>query len=353
MIVPNEPRIAVIGAGLSGLVCAYTLRQKGNLNVTIFEKSRVLGGRCATKSWADCSVDTGVQYFNIRSTRFSDLITQFAVADQLEKLPANSIITRTTRPHSHGTARGDGHGMFYFRSGNNSLAVALAEDLDVRHHATVTKIDTDGNVIFNTRIPGTTQTEEHAQQFDLIICSSPLPQTSIILGSHSEWSDSYYPNLTALLKYDVTQLPQTSLVKSALESSTPYAVIDDTKHGPFWAACENVKRGRVISPGAAVLVVQSSHEFSQRYVDAAPEQWLPQLRSFAERVWQIPESCITDSFAKRWRYSRVAQAGVGSGQIGERVVVIGDGVAGESDVECVALNGLDTADAILKKYGPG
>jgi monoamine oxidase len=43
---PNpKPRIAIIGAGLAGLVCADTLRRKG-LAATLYEASNRVGGRC-------------------------------------------------------------------------------------------------------------------------------------------------------------------------------------------------------------------------------------------------------------------------------------------------------------------
>ena len=44
----SPKRVAVIGAGLAGLSCARTLADH-NIHVTVFEKSRGLGGRCATR----------------------------------------------------------------------------------------------------------------------------------------------------------------------------------------------------------------------------------------------------------------------------------------------------------------
>jgi monoamine oxidase len=51
------PRIAVIGAGLAGLVAGYTLRRAG-YTATLYEASDRLGGRCWTDrtSWADGQV---------------------------------------------------------------------------------------------------------------------------------------------------------------------------------------------------------------------------------------------------------------------------------------------------------
>jgi monoamine oxidase len=44
---PSEARVAVVGAGLSGLVCAYRLKQAG-VNATVFEASNRTGGRTYT-----------------------------------------------------------------------------------------------------------------------------------------------------------------------------------------------------------------------------------------------------------------------------------------------------------------
>src|SRR6476660_8773255 len=41
----NQPRIAVVGAGLAGLTCAYRLKQAG-LYADVYEASERIGGRC-------------------------------------------------------------------------------------------------------------------------------------------------------------------------------------------------------------------------------------------------------------------------------------------------------------------
>jgi len=60
---PRPPQhIAVVGAGMAGITCARTLQQAGH-QVTVFEKSRGLGGRMATRDSAFGSFDHGAQYF--------------------------------------------------------------------------------------------------------------------------------------------------------------------------------------------------------------------------------------------------------------------------------------------------
>jgi len=46
----TPPRIAVVGAGLAGLTCAYRLRQAG-LNADLYEASTRTGGRSARDSF--------------------------------------------------------------------------------------------------------------------------------------------------------------------------------------------------------------------------------------------------------------------------------------------------------------
>lgn len=61
--------IAIIGAGLAGCTAAEELTNNG-ANITVFEKSRGLGGRLSTKrrNWA--WLDMGAQYFTARSEAF-------------------------------------------------------------------------------------------------------------------------------------------------------------------------------------------------------------------------------------------------------------------------------------------
>ena len=64
-----KKKIAVIGAGLSGLVVARSLSQAGN-HVTVFEKARGPGGRMSTRRQEDYAFDHGAQYFTCRDERF-------------------------------------------------------------------------------------------------------------------------------------------------------------------------------------------------------------------------------------------------------------------------------------------
>lgn len=54
-------RVAIIGAGFSGLTAAYLLEKKG-INVTVYEKEAVLGGHCMTLINKDLFVELGTAF---------------------------------------------------------------------------------------------------------------------------------------------------------------------------------------------------------------------------------------------------------------------------------------------------
>ena len=65
--------VAVIGAGLAGCTVAHHLSEIAS--VKLFEKSKSLGGRIATRVSCDHQFDHGAQFFTARSSDFKDFLT--------------------------------------------------------------------------------------------------------------------------------------------------------------------------------------------------------------------------------------------------------------------------------------
>ncbi|HTN65255.1 MAG TPA: FAD-dependent oxidoreductase, partial [Burkholderiaceae bacterium] len=61
--------IAIVGAGLAGLVCATRLQAQGH-RVTVYEKNPASGGRMHTRETELGGFDVGAQYFTARSAAF-------------------------------------------------------------------------------------------------------------------------------------------------------------------------------------------------------------------------------------------------------------------------------------------
>ena len=69
-----KEKIAVIGAGMAGLTAADQLRSK--FDVTVFEKSRGVGGRLASRRHDALSVDMGAQFFTVKHPAFAVFVSK-------------------------------------------------------------------------------------------------------------------------------------------------------------------------------------------------------------------------------------------------------------------------------------
>ena len=65
-------KIAIIGAGLSGISAAYLL--KDHAEIHLFEKARGVSGRMSTRRAEPYFFDHGAQYFTARTRPFQDFI---------------------------------------------------------------------------------------------------------------------------------------------------------------------------------------------------------------------------------------------------------------------------------------
>jgi len=74
-------KIAILGCGVAGLSAARELRRHG-IDVTLFDKSRGVGGRMSTRYSGDWEFDHGAQYFTVQDPDFQaeiDLATDAGV----------------------------------------------------------------------------------------------------------------------------------------------------------------------------------------------------------------------------------------------------------------------------------
>ncbi|MBC7781205.1 MAG: NAD(P)-binding protein, partial [Proteobacteria bacterium] len=66
---PLARSVAIVGAGMSGLIAARRLRDAG-FTVQVFDRSRRVGGRLATRVSDQGTFDHGAQYFTVRDPGF-------------------------------------------------------------------------------------------------------------------------------------------------------------------------------------------------------------------------------------------------------------------------------------------
>ena len=111
-------RVAIVGAGLAGLMAGRTLAEAGH-EVVLLDKGRSPGGRLATRRIGAATLDHGAQFFTVRSEAF---------AARVDRWEADGLV----RVWCRGFEVEDGHPRYAVRGGMNALAKHLATGLDVR-----------------------------------------------------------------------------------------------------------------------------------------------------------------------------------------------------------------------------
>jgi len=130
--------IVVIGAGIAGLSFARTMKQHGR-EVLILERSRAVGGRCATWRHVDMAMDYGVPFLHARSPLFWHTVDQLLGADVLSGWPQRvQGYGHTCQPR----ALDSGVRHAALRGGLNTLAKKLAEGIEILRESEVTSLQT-------------------------------------------------------------------------------------------------------------------------------------------------------------------------------------------------------------------
>jgi len=78
----ERPMVAVIGGGVSGLICARRLSQKG-IHVTLFEAEPILGGEIRTTIFAGHHIDMGAEAVHLSAPGMKELIAELGLSDEL------------------------------------------------------------------------------------------------------------------------------------------------------------------------------------------------------------------------------------------------------------------------------
>lgn len=111
-------KIAIVGAGLAGLVAARRLSSEHE--VVVFDKGRSVGGRLATRRIGGAVLDHGAQFFTVRGDEFRA---------QVDDWVGRGLVHVWCHGFSPG---GDGYPRYVGSAGMNSLAKDLAGGLDCR-----------------------------------------------------------------------------------------------------------------------------------------------------------------------------------------------------------------------------
>ena len=274
--------IAIIGAGMAGIACARTLVQAGH-RVTVFEKSRGLGGRMSTRQTVFGGFDHGTQYFTVRDERFA--LALATVPQTVRPWSANAVRVLDPQGRMVEAALPTREAHHVATPGMNALVSRWAEPLaDVVHLETrVVKIERDAlKQGWQLRTTSADDSQHVYGGFDVVLSAIPANQLSDLLRASSlaqPWQHALGQVQTAPCWTLMLAFPQA--MQAGMSSLGPqWNVARSTHHRISWVARESSKPGR--SP-IERWTVQASPAWSQEHLNDAPERIIDKMiKGFAE-----------------------------------------------------------------------
>ncbi len=329
-------RVAVIGAGLSGMMAARTLVDNGHA-VTVFEKSRGVGGRMATRRLEDgISVDHGAQYFTVRDPRLQRYarawLAQGLIAPWPNRRRGDSQRIAMLNRGVQGFVD-DGQERFVGVPSMNAVCKHLARGLTVQTETRIVALDASSD--------GWSLSDEQGNSFgpfDYLILSCPAEQTADLLQGRSPLSEQARRVTMEPCWAAMWMLPR------PLATDWVAAFVSDSPLS--WIARNSTKPGRV--DGRELIVAHANPGWTRQHWDQDATTVVNEL---LRELWiatgaEPHEPSL--ALGHRWKYA-LASEGNSAGawfDRDQRIVVCGDWVAG-SRVEGAFLSGMAAAGRVL------
>ena len=173
--------IAIVGAGLSGLICAQQLLEQGN-TVIVYEKAIEAGGRMATRQTELGGFDHGAQYFTASGSVFKQAIVGWRKAGLIAPWAGKLVVLENGEVRAAPRSAAQLKQRFVAVPGMNALAQHLAQGIDLRLEQAVRKIEAHGDHQWLLKIASTgAPIEASAGPFDAVIVATPAPSAASLL----------------------------------------------------------------------------------------------------------------------------------------------------------------------------
>jgi photolyase PhrII len=301
---PSAPRVAVIGAGISGLSAARTLQDHG-LQVLVVDKGRAPGGRISTRrSREGWGMDHGAQYFTARDPIFRKHVDSWQQDGWVAPWEG-----RLLREEADGLRPAREETRWVGVPGMQALATHLAGDLEVRSSFRVLEIlggPGEGGWwlrgVTESDPGAATGTEETLGPFDAVVLTPPASQTLDLLAGRFPSLEAplrkvgFHPCMAGLLRLQGPPLP------------LPFDGLLNSGSALSWVARDSSKPGR--NPGGLSedrWILHGSPEWSTRHLDTDPtavgQELLNAFQALVDR-WGEGATLKIESFqVHRWRFA--------------------------------------------------
>lgn len=346
-------RLAIIGAGVAGLAAARALRaSRPDIAITIFEKSRGLGGRAATRRVAGCTFDHGAQYVKAPTPELERLVTQELAPAPTDIAPPvwafdGAGAVREGDPQLNAEAK------WTYASGITALAKALGQGLEVRAGVRVASLE---------QSPGGYRLRDAEDatlaEADAVLLTPPGPQTAELVGASTLDAGVKNGLLAELGRSEYRRCLALTFAYGKRPDVSYYALVNtDRRHPVSWLALEHLKPTRA-PEGVGLLVAQMAHPWSVEHYDEAQAGTFERVAEaplFVREAHELSAALLGQKLGEplwanlqRWRYSLPNSVcdfdilnGTGSG-----LFFAGDYTAGQGRVHLAIEQGWKVASAI-------
>lgn len=285
--------IAIIGAGLSGLLLAHSLGS--HAKVTVYEKARGVGGRCSTRISGPFVFDHGAQFFTARTPAFQAYLQPLIEHGVISHSTGKIINLSPTRSweriwdEKHYTASPQ----------MNSWCSWLARDSHVILNTEVAPINRDSKWQLHNKADSSL-----LGSYDWVILTAPPEQVRTLLAA---------TNLCPPVLQHVS-MKACHAVMLGFEEVIDLPWLGARVHdSPIkWITVNSNKPGR--DPSKTCLVAHSHNDWAEQHIDTDP-LWVEQhLLDELCKLLQLDKAKAGYAKLHRWKYAIVAH-GLKSGPV--------------------------------------
>lgn len=348
-------KIAIIGAGVSGLAAAFQL-SSGDDQIEIFEKSRGLSGRAASRSKNGVRYDYGANYFKVESDALARLIFEDLPTDDLCRIVGDVGTFDKNSEFAEGDPAQNASAKWSYRGGISTLGklmVSVAE-LEVISTTRIVRIE-------QCRAKWDLIDDEgrRYEDYDAVLLTPPAPQTIDLLQC-SKLGDATVPELLTSVLAKAEYHSQFAVIMNFPSPVTMpgdcFALINsDREHPLAWVSHENGKAGHVPN-GESLLIAQMSPAWTAEHYDTPAEEIITEALSAVRKVISsdLPEPTWADT--QRWRFAHPHTA-VNPDNLQSAlppgVFVAGDALVGKGRIGGAIETGLDAASHMVDYLSSG
>ncbi|WP_201714893.1 NAD(P)/FAD-dependent oxidoreductase [Rossellomorea arthrocnemi] len=267
----STKEVIIIGGGLSGIMAARTLIEKGVEDILILEKSSSVGGRLATERVGEGRADHGAQFFTVRSSELKKDVEKWLEAGWVKRWFGT--------PYPRYTSV----------NGMNALAKQLAETIPVKLNTKVSAIHDgrDGPLEVKLENGGSVLGK-------LCMVTAPVPQALSLLKGMTlpqVSTISFAPCFVGMFSFDgASRIPSPGHLDEKLPDGVE-RVVDHRKKG--------------IS-STVTLSVYMTGDWSKKNDRLEDHEILVEIQKVAERYLE-KGSEITEAGLKHWKYAEAEE----------------------------------------------